>query len=531
MQNILAASVSPTHFSDFPRNVYPSHSFGDYFTEYLAASDNSTAIYVPDTSPEPLSSAHEASVLTQPEGPIAKPGPGSGSEPESLPPPEREAHQGSETESSQQVASQASKDDAPQSQSPGESETLQTAEGEKAGRKLNDSEANSADPAPAKQSTSKTEASAKLSQADPTDPTDPAATAAAAAAAGAAAGHPAPGDKGISETQETERLLAQGILRDNLPPTDQEIGHETEQASESLLENGKNKGLLSHIAEEGTEKAETAEKAEKAEKAKKAETEPVRQKKHTTRAARLSEHLPAQNQNHQSENPGELQLQEEGGTSDTGNSELLTGQGAFSEGGEGEEGQRDSLSSALFQNSESASATKSNTTELQVFLVPDAPSASDASGAPGRAPRMSTAEFMEQFKSEFRQQLSSDIVRQARYIFKGYNSGEISLVLKPEKFGRVRIRMQMEDKSIGGKIFVENKHVQEAFTELLEDLRQAFAEQGFENLNLEIDLDNGAEPDLQLVESREGRNQPSIDRQIEAAQIYIKEFESVNILV
>lgn len=525
MQNILAASVSPTHFSDFPRDVYPSHSFGDYFAEYLAASDNSTAIYVPDTSPEPLSSAHEASVLAQPEGLIAK---GSGSEPESLPPPEREAHQGSETENPQQVASQASKDDASQSQSPGESETLQTAEGEKAGRKLSDSEANSVANDPAKQSTGKTEASTRLSRADQdSDPTDPAAQSATAAAAAGAAGHSAPGDKGIPETQkaqdtqDTERPLAQGIPQDNLPPTDQKIGHETEQASESLLENGKNKALLSHIAEEGTEKAE------KAEKARKAETEPVRQKKHTTRAARLSEHLPAQN--HQSENPGELQLQEEGGTSDTRNSELLTGQTAFSEGGE--EGQQDSLSSALFQNSESASATKSNTAELQVFLVPDSPAASDASGAPGRAPRMSTAEFMEQFKSEFRQQLSSDIVRQARYIFKGYNSGEISLVLKPEKFGRVRIRMQMEDKSIGGKIFVENKHVQEAFTELLEDLRQAFAEQGFENLNLEIDLDNGAEPDLQLVESREGRNQPSIDRQIEAAQIYIREFESVNILV
>jgi len=138
-----------------------------------------------------------------------------------------------------------------------------------------------------------------------------------------------------------------------------------------------------------------------------------------------------------------------------------------------------------------------------------------------------------QFKADFRRQLGTDIVRQARYIFKGNNSGEISLVLKPEKFGRVRIRMQMEDKSIGGKIFVENIHVREAFTELLDDLKQAFAEQGFENLNLDIDLDNGnnsTEFELQAAEKTQGRSPASVQGQIELLQAYIRDFDSVNIL-
>ena len=186
------------------------------------------------------------------------------------------------------------------------------------------------------------------------------------------------------------------------------------------------------------------------------------------------------------------------------------------------------LSNLMFQHSDHSS--NSNVAELQVFLSPDALSPGGGEVAPAR---MSTAELMDQFKAQFRQQLGGDIVRQARYVLRGQNSGEISLVLKPEKLGRLRIRLSMEDKSIGAKIFVENKHVQEAFTELSEDLRQAFAEQGFENLNLDISLDEETQnvDDTVVLRAESGQHQSLIESQLEVAQAYIGEFDSVNILV
>ncbi|MGI9256278.1 MAG: flagellar hook-length control protein FliK [Salinispira sp.] len=216
-----------------------------------------------------------------------------------------------------------------------------------------------------------------------------------------------------------------------------------------------------------------------------------------------------------------------------------------SSGDENQQGNREggTFSNIMFQNTENNANPRNNTAEIQVFLVPDAQGAQGAAntspdGIGGEAPArtMSSAEFMDQFRAQFRQQLGSDIVRHARYILRGQNAGEISLVLKPEKFGRVRIRMQLEDKSIDGKIFVENKYVKEAFVEVLDDLKQAFAEQGFDDLNVDINLEdeslgenllaeNTSSPSSQFQASHE-----SHERELEAAQAYIREFDSVNIL-
>ncbi len=217
---------------------------------------------------------------------------------------------------------------------------------------------------------------------------------------------------------------------------------------------------------------------------------------------------------------------------------------AFS-GNENQQGNKEygTFSNIMFQNTENNANPRNNTAEIQVFLVPDAQGAQGAAGASpdgigGEAPArtMSPAEFMDQFRAQFRQQLGSDIVRHARYILRGQNAGEISLVLKPEKFGRVRIRMQLEDKSIGGKIFVENKYVKEAFVEVLDDLKQAFAEQGFDDLNVDINLEDESFGENLLAENTSSPNSQfqasheSHERELEAAQAYIREFDSVNIL-
>lgn len=151
---------------------------------------------------------------------------------------------------------------------------------------------------------------------------------------------------------------------------------------------------------------------------------------------------------------------------------------------------------------------------------------------------MSSSEMMNQFKEQFRGQLGSDVVRQARYIFKGQNSGEISMVLKPEKLGRVRIKVNLQDNSVAGKIFVENKDVEAAFNEMLDDLKEMFQEQGFDDLSVDVQLENGSGEDtaqpFRMADdnglSGTGEQAGSFENQIAQARSYLREYESLDIL-
>ncbi len=245
------------------------------------------------------------------------------------------------------------------------------------------------------------------------------------------------------------------------------------------------------------------------------------------------------------------QIPGEGSSTESGDSMVLAELGeargnSSSDGGGADTDSRGdqtggTFSNLMFRDSASRAAPR-NAGEIQVFFSPESmPSGSvglSSDSAVGSATRnMSAAELMEAFRQQLKGNLGSDIVRQARYVLRGQNSGEISLILKPEKLGRVRIRMNLEDKSIAGKIFVENMTVKEAFEGTLEDLREAFLEQGFEDLNLEVALDQrdegeaqqqGAEPPLtgERIKSLADR----LESNVASAKAYLHEYQDVNIL-
>ncbi len=203
------------------------------------------------------------------------------------------------------------------------------------------------------------------------------------------------------------------------------------------------------------------------------------------------------------------------------------------------------FSNLMFRSASQAPVSSGNA-ELQVFFGPEAlasgagstPSGTGAEGS-GSPARMSSAELMEAFRAQFRGQLGSDIVRQARYVLRGQNAGEISLILKPENLGRVRIRMNLEDKSIAGRIIVENNTVKEAFAEAMDELREAFTEQGFDDFSLDISLENGDGGDFNeasrftmTADGKKGAVDPAgqLETRIASAQAYIREYKDVNIL-
>jgi flagellar hook-length control protein FliK len=105
--------------------------------------------------------------------------------------------------------------------------------------------------------------------------------------------------------------------------------------------------------------------------------------------------------------------------------------------------------------------------------------------------KMVTLHHAQDLAGRLRESVNSDLVRQAKIILKDASSGEIRLVLKPEQLGNVRIRLDLQDNVIGGRIIVENSTVREIFRENIEHLQKAFAAAGMETGSLDVSVAGG----------------------------------------
>lgn len=83
---------------------------------------------------------------------------------------------------------------------------------------------------------------------------------------------------------------------------------------------------------------------------------------------------------------------------------------------------------------------------------------------------------------------NAEILKKAQFLLKESDQGEIRLILKPEKLGEVRIRLNLNEKHIAGRIIVENSSVREAFQENMELLNRAFREHGFQTDGLDVSV-------------------------------------------
>lgn len=99
---------------------------------------------------------------------------------------------------------------------------------------------------------------------------------------------------------------------------------------------------------------------------------------------------------------------------------------------------------------------------------------------------------------------NGEIVKQASIVLKNENSGEIRLMLKPERLGNIRITLNLQDNNIVGRIIVENINVKEAFEHNLESLYRAFRQEGFETAGLDVSVGN-----QQKGEERREMNNPT----------------------
>ena len=127
--------------------------------------------------------------------------------------------------------------------------------------------------------------------------------------------------------------------------------------------------------------------------------------------------------------------------------------------------------------------------ELRVELPGNSRSSGEglsSGGVPARA-------FEEVLAGELRGGLGDDIVRQASIILKDGGAGIIRLALKPESLGNVKIRLEMAENKIAGRIIVESNEALRAFEREIQSLEQAFRDSGFNGASIEMSVssDNG----------------------------------------
>ena len=89
------------------------------------------------------------------------------------------------------------------------------------------------------------------------------------------------------------------------------------------------------------------------------------------------------------------------------------------------------------------------------------------------------------------ERLVPELVRSAGIILRDGGEGEIRLVLRPENLGSVRIRLQLGESSLEGRIVVDNRDVKELLDANLEQLKTALRQEGYASANIDVTVSGG----------------------------------------
>ncbi|AFG38147.1 flagellar hook-length control protein FliK [Spirochaeta africana] len=109
-------------------------------------------------------------------------------------------------------------------------------------------------------------------------------------------------------------------------------------------------------------------------------------------------------------------------------------------------------------------------------------------------PQQLSADAARMLSGKFQEHLSSDIVRQAKFVLRDGDAGEIRLRLRPESLGSVQIMLDVEDSVIAARILVENSSVRQVFEQQAAELVRAFEEAGLALGSMEVSVGNEDNP-------------------------------------
>jgi flagellar hook-length control protein FliK len=132
--------------------------------------------------------------------------------------------------------------------------------------------------------------------------------------------------------------------------------------------------------------------------------------------------------------------------------------------------------------------------EITVNLRGGEPNDAAAKEPGGGVAAPPAASFETLLARELNQNLNGDIVRQAQVLLREGGKGTIRLSLQPESLGKVKIRLEMTENKITGKIIVESGEALRAFEREMESLEQTFRGEGFDGASLSLELAEHREP-------------------------------------
>jgi flagellar hook-length control protein FliK len=122
----------------------------------------------------------------------------------------------------------------------------------------------------------------------------------------------------------------------------------------------------------------------------------------------------------------------------------------------------------------------------EIGLSVDLSAAGEARDAPALDEAPQAAGLPDRLGRELREHLRDDIVRNASIVLRDGGEGTIRLALKPESLGNVKIRLEMTENKIAGKITVESEEAFRAFERELRAMERAFRDSGFDGATLEM---------------------------------------------
>ncbi|MDR0526864.1 MAG: flagellar hook-length control protein FliK [Spirochaetaceae bacterium] len=106
---------------------------------------------------------------------------------------------------------------------------------------------------------------------------------------------------------------------------------------------------------------------------------------------------------------------------------------------------------------------------------------------------------------ELHQNLNGDIVREANIMLRSGGDATIRLALHPASLGSVKIKLEVLDNKITGKIIVESEEALRAFQRETSSLEDAFRASGFDGAALETALSGGGNAADEETRTRQNR--------------------------
>ncbi len=119
--------------------------------------------------------------------------------------------------------------------------------------------------------------------------------------------------------------------------------------------------------------------------------------------------------------------------------------------------------------------------QVSLSLMPSKETSASAEAVDGIAKKDFSAMLSRELESS-----AGELVKTGSIVLQNNNKGSINLILHPEQLGNVKIKLELSENQISGKIVVASQEAFDAFKESISAIKEAFAASGFEAGGFEL---------------------------------------------